>query len=262
MSTDDRSRQWYEENAEAYTKHVRDGNDSVYHSMYEKPVMYELLPDLSGKSVISLGCGSGEDCHYLQTHGANEVTGIDLSDKLIDIAASSYPECDFKTMDMEHLDFPDQSFDLAYSSLAIHYIEDWHQVFSEVYRVLKPGAYFLFSCNHPVASSPEVTQDDEKLRTTQLTRTRDKSTGTITIIGDYVTRRALSSHGDMAVTTWHKSIDEIATEATDEGFLIANIREPKPKKEMEKLFPNDYLTLRKIPYFIIFKLLKPGLPIE
>lgn len=257
MSTDSRSRQWYEDNAEAYAKHVRDGNDSVYHSMYEKPAMYDLLPDLDGMSVISLGCGSGEDAHYIQSHGASSVTGIDLSDRLINIAESSYPECNFRVMDMEHLDLPDHSFDLAYSSLAIHYIEDWHQVFREVHRVLKPNSYFIFSCNHPVASSPEVTQDDEKLRVAQLTRIQDKLTGNITIIGDYPTRRALPTQGDMAVTTWHKSISEIAAEATDEGFLIANIREPKPKEEMRSVFPNDFIQLSKIPYFIIFKLLKP-----
>ena len=49
-----------------------------------------------------------------------DVTGVDISDGLITIAKESYPECDFKVMDMEKLEFTDESFDFAYSSLAIH----------------------------------------------------------------------------------------------------------------------------------------------
>ncbi len=61
MSTDYKSISWYEENAEGYTKHVRDPKDSIYHSLYEKPAMYQAIPDIKDKQVISLGCGSGED---------------------------------------------------------------------------------------------------------------------------------------------------------------------------------------------------------
>jgi SAM-dependent methyltransferase len=257
MSTDERTKKWYDANAKAYTKHVRDQDDSTYHSLYEKPAMYSLLPDLNSKHVISLGCGSGEDCHYLKAQGAKSVVGIDISKKLIDIAKDSYHECDFRVMDMEHLDFPNESFDFGYSSLAIHYIEDWHQVFREAYRILKPDSYFLFSCNHPVATSLETVKDNGDVRISQLSRTRDRANDTVRITGDYSSRRHLKAIADMQVTTWHKSIGEIAEEATDEGFLIANIKEPEPLEKMKELSRIDYQTLNKIPFFIIFRLLKP-----
>ena len=85
MSTDRRTIKWYNNFAQEYTDHVRDENDSIYHSLYEKPAMYNLLPDLKGAKVISIGCGSGEDCNQLQKRGA-KVTGIDISDGLIAIA--------------------------------------------------------------------------------------------------------------------------------------------------------------------------------
>jgi ubiquinone/menaquinone biosynthesis C-methylase UbiE len=160
-------------------------------------------------------------------------------------------------MDMEHLEFADGTFDFAYSSLAIHYIEDWHQVFREVYRVLKPGGYFLFSCNHPVATSLDTIKDNGTIRVSQLSRTRDRANDTVSIVGDYSSRKKLKSIADMIVTTWHKSIGEIAEEATDEGFLIANIKEPKPLEKMKELSQIDYQTLNKIPFFIIFRLIKP-----
>ena len=43
MSTDERSARWYTQHAEEYTKHVRNPDESIYHSLYEKPAMYELL---------------------------------------------------------------------------------------------------------------------------------------------------------------------------------------------------------------------------
>lgn len=258
MPTDEQSRRWYEDNAKFYTEHVRDKDDSVYHSLYEKPAMYSLLPDLRGKTALSLGCGSGEDCSHLLSLGAERVVGIDLSTNLIGIAKASYPDCEFQVMDMETLSFPDNSFDFVYSSLAIHYIEDWHKVFSEVYRVLKPNSFFLFSCNHPVYSAAEVVEDNDKAKVSKLIIDRDRVHHTTTITGDYMHARAIPSQTVVLdVTTWHKPIGEVATEASDEGFLIKNILEPRPLERMKEVSPRDYQVLNAVPYFIIFKLLKP-----
>ncbi len=259
MSIDQRSRDWYNNHAEEYAKHVRDPADSIFHSLYEKPAMYKLLPCLEAKSIISLGCGSGEDCNYLKQQGAKHVYGIDTSDKLIEIAQKSYLECDFQVMDMENLDFADNSFDFAYSSLAIHYIEDWHKVLKEVYRVLKPQSYFLFSCNHPVYSALDIVRDDGNVKLRQLSRKRVKSPNSVEITGDYMSHKPIieGDDADMAVTTWHKPIGEIAHQVAEAGFLIADISEPQPLSKMREISPTNYDTLTKIPNFIIFKLLRP-----
>ncbi len=90
MSTDKKSIDWYNQNAEGYTKHVRNPQESVFHSLYEKPAMYGLIPDRTGKAVLSLGCGSGEDCHYLHAQGAKKVSGVDISENLITITEKSH----------------------------------------------------------------------------------------------------------------------------------------------------------------------------
>jgi ubiquinone/menaquinone biosynthesis C-methylase UbiE len=253
MATDETTVQWYNEHADEYTHHVRNPDESVYHSLYEKPAMYALLPDLQGKSAISIGCGSGEDAHYLKAQGAEQVVGIDISSSLIDIAKNSYPECDFKVMDMEKLDFDDESFDFAYSSLALHYLEDWTDALSEAYRVLKRGSNYLFSCGHPLYSSLEITQDDDDVIVRELSRTKDKKLDTVSAVGDYFTHRSITFNG---WTTWHKPIDEISAEIAKSGFVIAAIHEPHPLPKMKEISPKDYDTLVKMPNFIIFKLLK------
>ena len=197
--------------------------------------MYALIPDIKNKKIMSLGCGSGEDSSYLEKLGAEESVGIDISSELIKIAKESYPQCSFEVMDMEHSDFPDSNFGFVYSSLAIHYIENWTQVFKEVYRILMPNSYFLFSCGNPVKDA----------------------TG-----GNYLERikfpGSLSVPGKDGVTVWHKSFGEIASEIKSSGFLIEQIVEPKPLKELKSIPPETYKKLNKIPKFVIFRLLKLG----
>ena len=252
MPTDKRTIKWYNEQATEYVKHVRDENDSVYHSFYEKPAMYSLLPNLEGKKAISTGCGSGEDCNQLQKRGAN-VTGIDISDGLITIAKNSYPTCDFKVMDMEKLEFEDASFDFAYSSLAIHYLEDWTKALTEAYRILKPGGTYLFSCNHPTFSAMSYTYSTDKISESMLCRRKDKIANTVEVIGDYFTKRKMVFN---EWVIWHKSLTEICSEIAEAGFIIELIHEPKPLPKMKEVAPTDYEVLTKIPNFIIFKLKK------
>ncbi|MCF7865251.1 MAG: methyltransferase domain-containing protein [Candidatus Pacebacteria bacterium] len=256
MSTDEKTLDWYQKRAEKYTNHVRNPDDAVYHSYYEKPAMYALLPDLKGKTVLSVGCGSGEDSNYLKNQGATKSVGIDLSSELIKIASQTYPNCEFKTMDMEKLEFADQSFDFAYSSLAIHYIENWTQSLSEVYRVLKPGSHFIFSCNHPVRFAAEVVEnEDHEIYKVEVFK--NKITKEATIIGDYLNKnKIVDVFGENTVNFWHVPMGEISKCIYEAGFLIEQIVEPLPKERMKELRPETYKRLQKIPEFIIFKLLK------
>src|SRR5436190_336442 len=95
MSTDKKTIDWYNNNAEGFAGHVRNKDESVYHSLYEKPAIYKLIPDLKDKKVISLGCGSGEDSYYLKQQGAELSVGIDIAEELIKIATKSYSDCTF-----------------------------------------------------------------------------------------------------------------------------------------------------------------------
>ncbi len=125
---------------------------------------------------------------------------------------------------MEQLDFPDSSFDFAYSSLALHYLKDWTQAMAEIYRVLQVGSSFIFSAGHPIYSAMTITEDDDKRRVRMLADIKHKDTNTAEIIGDYFTRRKIDNPtSGMDVTTWHKSISEIVAECTfrSKNFFIS-----------------------------------------
>ena len=110
----------------------------------EWPALRALLPDLDGLRVVDLGCGFGWFCRWVREQRAASILGIDASEKMLAraIAATGDPAMTYTRADMEWLELPPASFDLAYSSLALHYVEDLDRLISVVYRSLAGGGKF------------------------------------------------------------------------------------------------------------------------
>src|SRR5215470_659848 len=122
----------------------------------EWPALRALLPDLHGHKVLDLGCGFGWFCRWARTQGAAEVVGVDVSEKMLARAraGSSDAAITYLRADMEQLALSAASFDLIYSSLALHYVEHLGVLMAEVHRALAPGGRFVFSVEHPVFTAP------------------------------------------------------------------------------------------------------------
>lgn len=100
-----------------------------------------------GDVVLDLGCGRGVQAKSLidvvGEQGA--VYGLDLTEKMI-IEANKDNDRDnlfFNQGDIHKLPFADEQFDLVYSNCVINHSTDKQTVYEEIYRVLKPGGYFL-----------------------------------------------------------------------------------------------------------------------
>jgi SAM-dependent methyltransferase len=124
----------------------------------EWPVLRALLPDLQGRRVVDLGCGFGWFCRWAREQGAGIVLGIDVSEKMLARAAeaTSDPAIAYTRADMEVLELPPASFDVVYSSLALHYVEKLDRLMSIVCRSLAPGGSFVFSVEHPIFTAPSA----------------------------------------------------------------------------------------------------------
>jgi ubiquinone/menaquinone biosynthesis C-methylase UbiE len=261
MATDPDTIKHYNENAEQYNQHVSDPNDSIYHSYYEKPAIRSELPSLNGLDVISIGCGSGVDTKWLADNGAKSVVGIDISEGLLNIAKRNYQELGFQEMDMEHLDFPSESFDLAYSSLAIHYVDDWTQSLKEAHRILKPNGKYIFSCGHPIDTAVEYIVKDN-IKYALLGRKVNQLTDERTTYGDYLVAQGNGVKpvtGTLAaaeVTVFHRTFAKMIEEIVASGFTIEKVVEPQPTKGMKRVNPNQYERLKRIPSFMIWVLKK------
>ena len=116
---------------------------TVQRSRYETVVL-DRLPE--GARVLDLGCGSGVPTTRRLARRF-EVTGIDISEKQVELARLNVPKATFIQADMADLDFPAESFDgvTAYYSI-IHLPRDEQgPVLGRIATWLRPGGLFVCS---------------------------------------------------------------------------------------------------------------------
>jgi SAM-dependent methyltransferase len=122
----------------------------------EWPALRALLPPLNGLDVLDLGCGFGWFCRWARLNGAARVVGLDVSERMLARAAAmtNDPAITYARADMEQPSLPGASFGLAYSSLALHYIENLPGLLANVRDALVPGGRLVFSVEHPIFTAP------------------------------------------------------------------------------------------------------------
>jgi ubiquinone/menaquinone biosynthesis C-methylase UbiE len=118
----------------------------------EWPAIQMLLPELLGKRVLDLGCGFGWFARWAMIQGAASVLGVDLSDNMLTRARAETadPGVRYLQADLESVELPGEAFNLAYSSLAFHYVKDFGRLVGTVFRALVSGGDFVFSIEHPI----------------------------------------------------------------------------------------------------------------
>jgi SAM-dependent methyltransferase len=122
----------------------------------EWPALRAMLPATDGIEVVDLGCGFGWFCRWARQHGAARVLGLDVSENMLARARSSTPDpaIEYAIADLERFDLPAASFCLAYSSLALHYVEGLDRLLDTVHGALKPSGRLVFSVEHPIYTAP------------------------------------------------------------------------------------------------------------
>jgi len=256
MSTRKKIKASYDNYALKWAERMRAGKNPA-HDYLEKPLMYSRLADIKSKDVICVGCGSGEECNYMKLQGARHVVGIDFSEKLIRIARESYPECEFHCMDIEDLKIPDASYDFAYSSLVMHYLDDWEIALKQVYRILRTGGVFLFSTHHPMFNGMALLKDDQKKsRLYGFTVEKDNN---IKVYGDYYAEILIDDawfDGDFEISYYHRPFESLFGDIIRSGFKLTGFYEPKPQKTSYNVDRKFYEVHSRLPLFVIFELEK------
>ena len=107
---------------------------------------FSLGPLEPGEDVLDLGCGAGTDTLVAAQMVAPDgrVTGIDMTREMLDKARRAAAEMaltnvEFVQGEAERLPFGDATFDVVISNGVIDLIPDKDAVFSELFRVLRPG---------------------------------------------------------------------------------------------------------------------------
>ncbi len=122
--------------------------------------------DLRGQSVLDIGCGAGGiDIALVRDHAAGFVCGIDVEDTVLAQArgliarAGLVSRIGVAKVAPGPLPFPPGTFDVVFSKDSIVHIPDKVALMADVFRVLKPGGWFLASdwlIGHDDAPSPEM----------------------------------------------------------------------------------------------------------
>jgi arsenite methyltransferase len=120
--------------------------DSAVESFAGVANPFSLGPLASGESVLDVGSGAGTDSLVAAQMVApsGRVTGIDMTPEMLAKARRNAHEAgisnvEFVEGEAEQLPFPDESFDVVISNGVIDLIPDKDTVFSEIFRVLRPG---------------------------------------------------------------------------------------------------------------------------
>lgn len=116
-------------------------------------MVIELAGVKPGDKVLDVACGTGSLTMTAESYArpGGKVYGIDASPEMIEVAKKkavrSKSEVAFEIGLIEKLDFPDATFDVVISRLAIHHLPDdlKRKAFVEILRVLKPGGRVLIT---------------------------------------------------------------------------------------------------------------------
>src|SRR5690625_5517794 len=86
-------------------------------------ILKELIPALEGKNVLDLGCGFGWHCRYAREQHARSVTGVDISNKMIQRAREMTNDSliSYIKAPIEDIDFYNSEFDVVIIFMSFHY---------------------------------------------------------------------------------------------------------------------------------------------
>lgn len=103
--------------------------------------------------ILDYGCGEGSLAQKLTQMGVGAVSGIDISEGMIQRARQRVPAATFLVMNGEELHFPDGHFDIIIGMAILHHL-DLKKASCEIARVLKPEGTAIFF--EPLGHNPAI----------------------------------------------------------------------------------------------------------
>jgi SAM-dependent methyltransferase len=231
---------FYDDDAIFSTYMARRRRPDNPNDLLEKPVIIELIGELTGLRILDLGCGDAgfglealaQDCQsYLGVEGSHNMAQA-AQQNLMSTVGTVVQAI------VEAWDYPTAAFDLVISRLVLHYIENVEAVFEKIHCSLVPGGQLIFSVEHPVITSSD--------RGWQASGPRQDW-----VVDDYF-------HGGQRITSWmggqvvkyHRTIEDYFVGLQNAGFVVENLREATPRRE--RFADSDTFQRRqRIPLFLI-----------
>jgi SAM-dependent methyltransferase len=209
--------------------------------------------------VLDLGCGYGWFVRWAHENGASYVKGVDISEKMIekaksfdtDAATTSPVEIYYERHDLEAIIMDEEphreSYDLVYSSLTFHYIEDLGRLFRQIHSSLKKGkGKLVFSVEHPIYSAPvrpAADWIDVKVAGEE---------GKVWPLNSYSEEgiRVTSWLGTDGVRKYHRTTETYVSLLLENGFVLTGLKDWAPSEKDIAAHP-EWSVERHRPFFLL-----------
>ncbi len=133
------------------------------------PFTADCLPKTAGAKIIDLGCGTGLELeHYFKLNPSAKITGIDLTESMLNALKNKFPEKDLTLICGSYFDVPfdENTFDAAVSVESLHHFtkEEKIPLYRKLYKALKDGGYFILTDYFALTDEDEQAFRNELLR--------------------------------------------------------------------------------------------------
>lgn len=218
---------------------------SGLNDVLEQPALHPMLPSsLKGIRILDIGCGFGDFARKAISLGARSVTAIDVSDSMLQEAVRRTRSSDvhYLRMSIEEMDLGEQTFELAVSSLALHYVQDYPAALERISNALEPNGNFIFSVEHPICTALEEQRWilDEAQRPLYWPVDNYRNEGVRN------TRWFVEN-----VIKYHRTVETYVRGLLEARFSLEGLAEPEPLPEAVLLNPELDLHRRRPPFLLI-----------
>lgn len=232
----------WQSSAEAWITRTGDDGDFARAFVLDRPMLERSLLHCP-QNALDVGCGEGRFCRKLADAGI-ATTGLDPVPAMVNEARARHLAGTYVEGYAEDLPFPDNSYDLVVSYLALIDIDDAKLAISQMARVLRPGGHVLVANLSSFATSAAA----------QGKRICKDSGETLRPLGRYLQAGKEWYEWDgVRVQNWHRPLSHYMDWFLEAGLTLTQFSEPAPHGG-----PQDRLQdYQKMPYLMMMEWQKP-----
>lgn len=243
--------------AQAYDE-FNNASDSYSYNI-EWPAIQMILPELTGKKILDVGCGTGIFTFLLEKYEPSKLVGLDLSESMLNIARNKAVErgsgAEFIQGDATYTNqYVNDKFDLIFSSTTSHYIEYMDTFFENLEQSLNDEGSIILSIIHPVYSAMypiehgDTFPEDEEWQVRYLDKSRRA------YIQPWIEYN--DNYENHLSKSYHHLFGDYVNAIIKAGLKIEQVEEPLPPESWKSECEGRYEGYMETPVYMLLKLTK------